>query len=299
MNFKSIASKLVSMTGKTGLVCKKYSPEILMTVGVVGVVASTVMACKATLKAGDIIDETNKNLDLIKQARALDREDYQDAEAKKEQVMTYVQAGVSFAKLYGPSILLGALSISCILGSHRIMRKRNIALVAAYKLVERSFKDYRDRVVSEFGVEKDFQFKNGLEKAQLKAIEEDGTITEESVNVIDPNNISGYARFFDESCSHWSKTPEYNLLFLKAQQGYANDLLNSRGHVFLNEVYDMVGIPRSQAGSIVGWVKGEGDSFIDFGMYNGENMQIRDFVNGYERTILLDFNVDGVIYDMI
>jgi hypothetical protein len=125
--------------------------------------------------------------------------------------------------------------------------------------------------------------------------------SKKTIEVTDPNGVSQYARFFDESCVQWSKTPEYNLTFLNCQQNYANDLLHSRGHVFLNEVYDMLGIPRSQAGAVVGWVLGKDNDvgYIDFGIYDGNRMRARDFVNGYERSILLDFNVDGVIYDLI
>jgi hypothetical protein len=64
----------------------------------------------------------------------------------------------------------------------------------------------------------------------------------------------------------------------------------------------MLGIDRSKAGSVVGWVitkEGTGDNFIDFGVFDGDNPRARDFVNGREGSILLDFNVDGVIYDKI
>ena len=128
-------------------------------------------------------------------------------------------------------------------------------------------------------------------------------VTKKTVNVADPNNYSSYARFFDDGCTGWTKDPEYNLMFLKKQQRYANDLLKSRGHLFLNEVYDMLGIPRTKAGQVVGWIYDEeypnGDNFVDFGIYDLYNEKARDFVNGYERTILLDFNVDGDIMNLI
>ena len=92
-------------------------------------------------------------------------------------------------------------------------------------------------------------------------------------------------------------------MFLRAQQQYANDKLIAQGHLFLNEVYDMLGLPRTKAGAIVGWVYDDnnavGDNFVDFGIYDVHRETARDFVNGYERSILLDFNVDGVIYDLI
>jgi hypothetical protein len=304
MKLDKITNMFGKFTGRGGLLLKKHSPEILMVTGVVGIVASTIMACRATLKAGDVVDETKEKLDKIRYANENFREaEYSKDDYKKDLAITYVQTGVEFVKLYGPSILIGAVSISCILGSHGIMKKRNLAMVAAYKAIEKSFKDYRNRVVDEFGAEKDRLLKNGIKQSKVSVLEidEDGKTkkTQKVVESTDPNDISQYARFFDEASVNWSKTPEYNLTFLKCQQNYANDLLLSRGHIFLNEVYDLLGIPRSQAGAVVGWVKEVGDGFVDFGIFDGEKMTTRDFVNGYERSILLDFNVDGVIYDMI
>lgn len=301
MNFESIKGVIGRATGRGGLLLKKHSPEILMVTGVVGIVASTVMACRATLKAGEVIDEAKKKLDVIHEAQGLVQ--YSPADYKKDLTITYVQTGFEFIKLYGPAVLVGAASIGCILSSHGIMKKRNLALVAAYKAVEKSFSDYRKRVVDEFGVEKDRLLKNGTVQSKISVVEidENGKAkkSQKIVETTDPNSLSQYARFFDEGSINWSKTPEYNLTFLKCQQNYANDLLRTRGHIFLNEVYDLLGIPRSQAGAVVGWVKEVGDGFVDFGIFDGERMAVRDFVNGYERSILLDFNVDGVIYDMI
>jgi hypothetical protein len=300
-NFKGVITRVA---GRGILLARKHSPEILMVSGVVGIVASTVMACKATLKAEDVIDEARGKLEKIQYAKEnIDTEDYSEQDYKKDLVITYVQAGMGFVKLYGPAILVGAASIGCILGAHGIMKKRNLALIAAYKAVEKSFTDYRKRIVEEFGADKDRLLKNGITQSKVSVIEvdENGKTkkTQKVVENVDPNGLSQYARFFDEASINWSKTPEYNLTFLKCQQSYANDLLRSRGHIFLNEVYDLLGIPRSQAGAIVGWVNGKGDGFVDFGIFDGERMAVRDFVNGYERSILLDFNVDGVIYDLI
>lgn len=291
-------------TGRAILLAKKNSPEILMAVGVVGIVGSTVLACRATLKSEEVLERSKEKFDSIKEAKEVASENYTDTDYKKDMAIAYVQTGVDFVKLYGPSVALGVVSISCILGSHNIMKKRNLALIAAYKAVEKGFADYRGRVVEEFGIDKDYQFKHGLAMNKTEVIEEDENgkkkkVKKDVFDVEDPNQHSIYARFFDESSTQWSKTPEYNFTFLKCQQNYANDLLHSQGHLFLNEVYDMLGIPRSQAGAVVGWAAGEGDDFVDFGIFNIDSPRVRDFVNGYERSILLDFNVMGVIYDMI
>lgn len=302
-----IKQSVTKMTGRTGLKLKKYSPEILMGVGVVGIVGSTLLACKSTLKLEEVMDNAKEQLEQIDHVVENPQNytmEYTIEDAKKDKALVYVKTAVEFGKLYGPALLLGTASIGMILGSHNIMKKRNLAVVAAYKAAEESFANYRRRVVEEFGEEKDFAFKNGL-------IQKEETVTEKgpdgknkkvkkTVDELDPNHTSQYARFFDDGSKNWGKNPEYNMLFLKAQQNYANDLLKARGHVFLNEVYDMLGIPRSQAGSVVGWVLNEeNDNFVDFGMYNVNDVHARDFINGYESSILLDFNVDGVIYDLI
>lgn len=299
MNFKQIA-------GTSVLKVKKYSPELLVVTGIVGLVTGTVMVVKANTKAAKVLEESKKQLENIDYCAANETEEvYSSKDRKKDLAIVYSQTGFELVKTYGPGVTLVLGSVACILGAHNIMRKRNIALIAAYKAVEQGFSEYRSRVVSELGVDKDRQFKYGFREetvAEKITDEETGkTKTVKSkVSVTDPNNISQYAKFFDESCPQWSKTPEYNLLFLKSQQNYANNLLHARGHVFLNEVYESLGLPHTQAGSIVGWViNKEGDNYIDFGIFDVNIPKNRDFVNGYERSILLDFNVDGVIYDKI
>lgn len=306
VKLNEVKGLVVKATGRTGLVLKKYSPEILMGVGIVGIIGSTVMACKATLKVEEVVDEAKETLDKIHKAHDdenITEEIYSEQDYKKDLVITYTQTGVKFIKLYGPAVTLGAASIGCLLGAHGILKKRNVALMAAYKAVEQSFGDYRQRVREELGEEKDRRYHLGLKEETVteETVDANGKKkkVKKTVEVVDPNKISQYARFFDDSSSQWSKVPEHNLVFLKAQQNFANDLLNSRGHVFLNEVYDMLGIPRSSAGAIVGWVKGEGDDFVDFGIFNRDDDKVRDFVNGYETNIMLDFNVTGVIYDLI
>jgi len=305
MKFEKIGNALSKLTGRTGLTLKKHSPEILLVVGITGTVASAVLACRATLKCEAVLDNAKEKFEKIKECKQLnsgivedDREVYSELDYRKDITVAYVQTTVDFIKLYGPAVSLGVASIACIIGGHGIMKKRNVALMAAYKAVEEGFNAYRKRVIEEYGEEKDYMYKNGLRAEEIIDLEVDESGKAKKVKkqklVEDPNGLSVYAKFFDESCSQWSKTPEYNMLFLKAQQNYFNDMLKARGHVFLNEVYDAIGIPRTQAGAVVGWVFGEGDNFVDFGFSNNA-----DFVNGYERSVLLDFNVDGVIYDMI
>ena len=288
---------------------QKHSPEILAGVGVVGVVASTVMACKATMKLNDILEESKETRDKIKEVEnnPAYEDKYTPEDAKKDLTINYMQTSMKIAKLYAPAVLLGSASLGCLLASNDILRKRNAALSAAYMTVDKGFKEYRQRVAERFGeeVEKEIRYNIKAEEIETTVVNEDGSevIIKETVKTMDPNLYSDYARFFDEYNPNWQNDPEYNLMFLKSQQQYANDLLIARGRLFLNEVYDMLGMERSKAGQVVGWVYNEanpsGDNFVDFGIYDLHKERTRAFVNGLEPSILLDFNVDGNIWDLM
>lgn len=295
---------------KTTLQLKKHSPEILVVAGVVGTVASTVMACRATTKVSVILEETKEQIDSIHEVSSNEEyaDKYSEEDAKKDTAIVYAQTAVKLAKLYAPSVILGTLSLGCILSSHNILHKRNVAIAAAYATVDKSFKDYRGRVVERFGETVDHELKHSIKAQKIEEVvvdEETGKEkkTKKTVDVSGVDGYSDYARFFDDACKGWQKDPEYNLMTLRATQQWANDLLKANGHLFLNEVYDMLGIPRTKAGQVVGWVYNTenpvGDNYVDFGIYNIYREANRDFVNGYERSILLDFNVDGNIWDLI
>ena len=310
MKVKEIINSVSYNAHRIGFKIKKASPEIMVVAGVVGVVTSTVMACKATTKVNDILEETRKQVDDVHNVLDSDvitEEEYNNDDAKKDLAIIYAQTGVKLIKLYAPSVIVGALSITGILASHKILKKRNVALTAAYATIDRSFKEYRGRVVERFGKELDRELRYNIKAQEIeeKTVDKDGneTVEKKTISVVDPNMYSDYARIFDNGSMGWTKDPEYNLMFLKLQQNQANDRLRAQGYLFLNDVYDMLGIPRTKAGQIVGWVYDEdnpvGDNFVDFGIYDIYNEKACDFVNGRERSIVLDFNVDGNILDMI
>lgn len=307
-----IVNKASRTFHKMGFTLKKHSPEILLVAGTVGVVASAVMACKATLKVNEIVDKTKVDIDDIHEAVETGvtkaGEKYSAEDSKKDLTIVYTQTGLKLAKLYGPAVVIGVTSLGCMLASNNILRKRNVALAAAYATVDRSFKEYRGRVIERFGHELDKELKYNLKAKEIEETVTDEKTGEEktvtrTVMAVDPNMHSEYARFFDDGCRGWEKDAELNLYFLKQIQNWANDKLKSRGHLFLNEVYEELGIPMTKAGNVVGWIYDEkhpvGDNFVDFGIYDLHNSKTRDFVNGYERVILLDFNVDGNILDLM
>lgn len=306
-----IANKLSRGVYKVGFQLKKHSPEILVAAGVVGGIASAVLACKATLKVHEITDETKETIDMIHAAVEEGHNEagseYTVEDSKKDLSIVYVQTGIKLAKLYGPAIVLGTVSTISILAGHNILRQRHAATAAAYAIVDKSFKEYRNRVVDRFGKEIDHELRHGVKAVEVEktVINEKGKekTVKETVEVIDPSDISEYARFYDAGCKGWEKDPEWNLRTLVNMQHYANDKLKTKGYLFLNDVYEMLGLPRTKAGQVVGWIYDpecpNGDNCVDFGIHNVNRAKNRDFVNGYEPVILLDFNVDGPILDLI
>lgn len=290
---------VTSKAGRQLLKGQKHSPAILFGAGVIGVVATTVMASKATLKLEAVLTENEQKQgqahDMHELARLGKEEKYSNTDYKKDLAILKTQLVKDCVRLYAPAVGLGVVSIAALTGSHVILTKRNTGLMAAYAALDQSFKEYRKRVEEKFGPEADVEAKFGAEDREIAEDTENGT---EVRTIRSALGVSQYARFFDQMCSSWKPQPEYNLVFIRAQQQWANDMLMARGHILLNEVYDMLGIPRSKAGAVVGWVKGYGDNYVDFGLYDNANARARDFVNGREGAILLDFNVDGVVLDI-
>ena len=309
MNKNEIMTKMTRGLSRFGLKIKKHSPEILVVTGVVGVVASTVMACKATTKVNDILETHKDTVEKIHKVSADPeyKDEYSEEDAKKDLTITYTKTTMEFVKLYAPAVILGVASLTCIISSNRIMHKRNAALAAAYAAVDKGFKNYRKNVVDRFGEDIDKELRFNVKPREVEEIvtDEEGneTVVKTTANTVDPTMKSPYAICFDETCAGWSKSAEANKFFLLQQQNYANDKLKAQGHLFLNDVYELIGAQKTKAGQIVGWVYDEknpiGDNYVDFGIFELHDEQKRNFVNGFERSIWLDFNVDGNILDMI
>jgi len=291
---KFVPEAIGRAVAQKSLLVQKASPELLLGAGIVGLVGSTVLACRATLKVDTVMDEAKSKLDM---AKSLQHEDYSEKDRSRDISLIYFQSGVKTVRLYLPAVIVGGLSIYALTSSHRILTRRNMALTAAYGALERGFNEYRARVVDKYGEDEDRNLRYGTREVE---IEDPKTKKKKTVTRVGLEDPSIYARFFDPYSPSWNKEPEYNMIFLKCQQNYANDMLRARGHIFLNEVYAMLGIPHSKAGAVVGWILSpKGDNFVNFGVFDEKNDRARDFVNGVEGAILLDFNVDGVIYDKL
>lgn len=311
MKNTQLINKVSGAFGRFGFQIKKHSPEILTTAGVLCTVGGMIMVGKATLKVNDVLDDAKTTVEKIhtsvERGKTPGGKDYNAEDAKKDLTFTYAQTGLKLAKLYAPAVGLGAVGIVSFLAANNVLRKRNVALAAAYATVDQAFKEYSGNVIERFGEKVDRELRYNIKAEEIEETVVDSKGKEKkvkkTVEVVDSSDILGspYAVFFDESNPNWEKNPEYNKTFLITQQNYANDLLRVKKRVFLNEVLELLGFEPTKAGQVVGWKydpeNAVGDNYIDFGIFNINRKPNRDFVNGYERSILLDFNVDGNVWE--
>lgn len=286
---------------------KKHSPEILTVTGVTGIVSGVILSCRATLKVTDVIEQHKVTLEQIAEAKKIAIEDksieYSEKDAKKDKAILTVQTGAKFAKLYLiPALCIGG-GIACLLKSNSILRKRGLALGAAYLAVDKAFKDYRSRVVERFGEDVDYQLYYNIKTEEIEETVVDDKGKEKKVkkkvDIVDPNALSGYSRIFDKSNPNWEKSMDANKMWLEMQMHYADDLLKARGFLTLNEVYELLGFKTTKAGMVVGWKYDKknpsGDNFVEFDI---REVSVENQYNGYyDQVLAIDFNVDGNIYE--
>ena len=304
MKKNELITKVSGSVHKIGFELKKHSPEIFIAVGVVGTVASAVMACKATTKLNDILEESKEQIDAIHEAPQKEelKDKYDEDMMHKDLALVYFQTGVKVAKLYAPAVILGTLSITSIVASNNILRKRNVALAAAYATVDKGFKEYRERVVERYGEQVDYELTHNIKTKEITetVVDEKGKEKQvkKTVEVADPNVTNDYIKYFTRSNPYWDDTPDYVELFLRSQQNYANDRLKVDKVLTLNDVYDSLGFQKTKAGMVVGWVFDEnnedGDNFIEFKVHK---VYIPNEYGEEELAYAIDFNVDGNIYN--
>lgn len=287
MNLPTIVTRAL---GQTEAFSKKHGPTILTAAGVAGFGVTTVLVGKAVLRS----QEKARKLKI--RVEAISDRDLDEKYTRKQQThdlgQLVIHDGFVILRDFAPAILVGSASVACILVGHGMLKNQRKALVAAYASLDASYRAYRRRVVQEIGTEREAALHQ--DRFHRFDIDEEGLPCE----IIDFSDTHGspYARFFDESSSSWSRTPEYNYVFLKAQERYANDQLTAYGYLFLNDVYRALGLSRTQTGQVVGWKKhGDGDGFVSFGLDQIYDENSRAFTNGLEAVVYLDFNVDGII----
>ena len=289
---------------KAQLTVRKHSPEILMVAGVIGTVAGAVMACKETLELEDVLDECKQEKMELEEQYAM-CEQYSEDALKKDQVKLTIKQAVKIVKLYAPSVIMEVTSIGVIFASNDIMRKRNASMAAAYATLNSMYKRYRQNVIESYGEEVDKDMRFGVKHEKVTEIDEDGNKVKIDARIVDLDNtalaISDYSRFFQSGCKGFdNNNGRYNFLYLKGLQTMFNNKLIADGYVMLNDVYRELGFDTIPEGWSIGWVYDEenpiGDNYIDFGLYEARNKNQRA-VNDWEPVILMDFNVDGNLYE--
>lgn len=304
MNLGAMKNVVTSQAARQILLTKKHSPVLLFGAGVAGVIGSTILACKATLKVEEVLDEHEFQLEQFDKARALDVNNYTAKDEKRDRAVLMAKTSVNIARLYTPAVVVGGLSVAALTGSHVILTKRNASITAAYAAVDKAFRQYRERVTEEVGPEKERELRYNVETTHRRVDDtKKGEVKVEELRAIrGGDGLSEYARLFGPDTSkEWNRDPATNLFYIKCQQNYLNDRLKSRGHVLLNDAYDALGLDRTSAGCVVGWVwDSDEDNFIDFGVFRDDNMnEMHSFMIGREQDIWLDFNVDGLVYDLV
>lgn len=309
MKKTELATKASQILMKTKLGIKKHSPEILVVTGICTGVAAAIIACKQTIKANDIVAEARKslqNIEDVKELAANNEVEYTEENEQDDRKTIAMQTTVGMVKTYALPVGLGILSITCILAGHHILKKRNVALAAAYSALSTDFMNYRKRVVDKYGKDVDFMLKNGLEKqiiANQVVDPKTGEVkeTKEEVLTYKGDKLSQYARVFDEvGSTQWTPSADHNRAFLLMEQNYFNERIKTRGYIFLNEVYERLGFRPTKAGSVVGWVYQNADyEGIDFGIFTAHTQKAAEFLEGTEPSIILDFNVQGDILSLV
>ena len=309
MKKTELATKASQILVKTKLGIKKHSPEILVATGIGTGIVAAIIACKQTIKANNIVAEAQKNLQNIEDAKELaanNEAEYTEENEQADRKYIAIQTTVGMVKTYALPVGLGVLSITCILAGHHILKKRNVALAAAYSALSTDFMNYRKRVVDKYGKDVDFMLKNGLEKQIIanKVIDpETGEVkeTKEEALTYEGDKLSQYARVFDEvGSTQWTPSADHNRAFLLMEQNYFNERIRTRGYIFLNEVYERLGFRPTKAGSVVGWVYQNADyEGIDFGIFTAHTQKAAEFLEGAEPSIILDFNVQGDILSLV
>lgn len=305
MNLDALKSAATSKFARQILTARQHSPKLMFAVGVTGMVGTVVLACRATLKTNDLLEQHEKGSDYYREAAGTETISHEEADRELKKLKR--KLGLNIVKLYAPAVGVGLVSIGALTGSHIVLNKRNSVAMATVAALQKGYDEYRQRVRDEYGDDIDKKFAIGGEDIKRDETLAGGKVETKTVTKPGGKGRSPYAALFDEKSKHWTREPGMNSVTLQVQQQYANDKLRAKGHVFLNEIYDMLDLPRTPAGQIVGWVwdpNGEKfpgqirDNYIDFGVWDDQDAG-DDFVSGREPSVWINPNVDGPVWELI
>lgn len=263
-----VGLKLTAKLGKTGIILKAKSPELLIGAGILLVAGGTYLACRATAKAKDVIEARNIEVDEVRyrEAEELEKLDPECTEqeikvirkeTKSDIFVANVRCAWGITKLYVPAIALEAAGIGCFLASHGIMRKRNAALMAAYEATDKAYKRLKEKQSQEALPE----LKNDENIIEKKL--------EEQKNCPFNSDLGPWAFVFDENCNIWQ--PKDSVLYdqAKAIERVLTNRLNQGVTIFLNDIRTAFGsdIPGPNLeGQLICWDKEFGDTEVNLGL---------------------------------
>lgn len=208
------------VTMKSGLT--KHSPEILIGLGVAGLLGTTVLAVRETPKVLKLLENKKNELDVEKLS-------------VKDTVKTVW-------KNYIPCAVLAVTSVACIVGASNISARRNAALAAAYAIGNKAFSDYKEEVINLLGEEKEKEIKERVADKLLK----ENPVTSKEVIITDNNEHLCY----DEITGRYFKSSQNKI---KEAQNVINDRLRDEMWVSLNDLYYELCLPNVRVGDDLGW----------------------------------------------
>lgn len=284
----------------------KHAPTILSVAASAGVVGTGYLAWKAGTRFEDVEGrDWERRKECIRNADNIPGEEV-PAYERKLRILFILDT----AKSVAPAAIVGGVTIAMIYFSNSISKKRLAALGAAYAVLQNAFDGYKKTMVDALGketVEKIIRPKlPNYEKTAEEILSSDNK--SDAANVADAviasiRDLSPYSRIIaEESSNCWDENEDYTAENVAAVQLWANRRLERKGHLFLNEVYDQLGLSRTREGSVVGWLKNSenGDGYVSFGDYDANTYRVpSDDYSRVDTNFILDFNVDGVIWDKI
>lgn len=307
----------VNAFNKTKFWTKKHSPELLIAGGIIMAAGAIVSACIATKKADKILEPATKQISDIhanlKDTFKINNEQVNVKEEKHKLAKVYAKTGGKLLLVYSPSILMFAASVSCILGSHNIMKGRNLALAAAYTTLDNGYKAYRKRVKEKLGDAAEEAIYKDIREENKEVADKNGELKMKSTSAAHvTKNADPYCALYSCGNRGWERSAVLNYDYLMAQQAYLNHKLQSQGFLFLSDVYDalgfdanMLGVDKIRASHILGWIYDpkdfSRDNYVSFGLTDKHGLTkdpISAQIRSNEPDFWLEFNCDGDILNL-
>lgn len=210
----------IGRTIKTSI--SKHSPEILMGIGIAGLVTAGVLAVKETPKALRLIEEKKQEEQVAR--------------------LTAIETVQATWKCYVPAVVTAGCSIACLVGSSRVNHKRNAALATAYKISEAALNEYREKVIETIGEKKELALREAIAKDRV----EKNPVSSQTVIITDKGNTLCYDMWSDR----------YFRSDIEAIKRIVNDLnrrMRDENYISLNEFYSEIGLKSTEPGDLMGW----------------------------------------------